>query len=115
MKSFDWGSFLKRHPLFSSLNEEEREWLLNDDVSEERDWRQGTEILTKGEVGDSIFLIGSGSVQIPLLKEDGPKITLSLLKKGEFFGEMAVFEGRRRSATVTAKCICTRASPSRAA
>ena len=61
MKDFNWKDFLKRHPLFWSLNEKEIEQLLKDEVSDERDYPQGRVIIREGEVGDSVFLIGSGS------------------------------------------------------
>ncbi|MFQ5853642.1 MAG: Crp/Fnr family transcriptional regulator [Candidatus Binatia bacterium] len=107
MKNFNWNDLLRYHPLFSSLNEKEIEQLLKDEVSQERDRPQGSVILKEGEVGDSFFLIGSGSVKVVLPGEDGHGTTLSILKKGEFFGEMALFEQRPRSATVIANETCT--------
>jgi len=106
MKNFQWKNLLKYHPLFSGLGEREVEQLLREEVSEERDCPQGSVILKEGEVGDSFFLIGSGSVQVAV-PQNGHQTTLSVLRKGEFFGEMAVFEKRPRAATVTAKENCT--------
>ena len=95
MKNFQWKDPLKYHPLFSGLSEREVEQLLREEVSEERDCLQGSVILKEGEVGDSFFLIGSGSVQVAV-PQNGHQTTLSVLRKGEFFGEMAVFEKRPR-------------------
>ena len=106
MKSFDWQNFLRSHPIFSSLNEEEIANLLRDEVSQERVYPQGTVILREGEVGDSVFLISSGSVQVTLWGTRGPLIPLAILQAGEIFGEMAVLERRPRSATVLAKENC---------
>jgi CRP-like cAMP-binding protein len=106
MKSFDWQNFLRSHPIFSSLNEEEIANLLRDEVSQERVYPQGTVILRGGEVGDSIFLISSGSVQVTLWGTGGPLFPLATLQAGEIFGEMAVVERRPRSATVLAKEDC---------
>ena len=106
MKSFDWQNFLRSHPIFSSLNEEEIANLLRDEISQERVYPQGTVILRGGEVGDSIFLISSGSVQVALRGTRGPVFPLATLQAGEIFGEMAVLERRPRSATVLAKENC---------
>jgi CRP/FNR family transcriptional regulator, cyclic AMP receptor protein len=97
---------LRRHPIFSRLTETELERLLEDEVSEERECPQQSVILREGEWGDSIFLIGSGSVQIVLLGKDGQEIILAILRNGEVFGEMGLFQDKPRSATVIAKEPC---------
>ena len=101
MKSVNWPDFLRGHPIFSSLTEEEISRLLKDEVSQERAYSQNSVILREGEFGDSIFLIGSGSAQVILFGTP-----LAVLKEGEFFGEMAVLERKPRSATVTAREDC---------
>lgn len=106
MKSFNWQDLLRSHPLFSSLNEEEIANLLTEEVSQERVYPQGTVILRGGEVGDSVFLISSGSVEVTLRGTTGPLQPLAILQAGEIFGEMAVLERRPRSATVLAKENC---------
>src|SRR5262245_5389390 len=106
MKSVNWQDFLRSHPIFSSLNEEEIANLLRDEVSQERDYPQGTVILRGGEDGDSVFLISSGSVQVTLGGTSGPPSPLAILHAGEIFGEMAVLERRPRSATVLARENC---------
>ena len=106
MKSSNWQNFLRSHPIFSSLNEEEIASLLRDEVSQERAYPQGSVILRGGEVGDSVFLISSGSVQVTLGGTNGPLSSLAILQAGEIFGEMAVLERRPRAATVLAKEDC---------
>lgn len=106
MKSANWQNFLRSHPIFSSLNEEEIASLLRDEVSQERDYSQGTVILRGGEAGDSVFLISSGSVQVTLWGTEGPSFPLAILQAGEIFGEMAVLERKPRAATVFAKEDC---------
>jgi CRP-like cAMP-binding protein len=106
MKSVNWQDFLRRHPIFSSLNEEEIANLLRDEVAQERVFPQGAVILRGGEVGDSVFLIRSGSVQVTLRGTSGPPSPLAVLHAGEVFGEMAVLERKPRSATVVARENC---------
>src|SRR5262249_11215181 len=59
-----------------------------------------------GEVGDSIFLMGSGSVEAVLPTTRGQTIPLSVMRTGDSFGEMAFFEGKPRSATVRVREAC---------
>jgi CRP-like cAMP-binding protein len=107
MKSFNWQDFFRHQPVFSTLTEAELTELLSDEMSQERADSQGTIILREGEQGDSVFLIGSGSVQVMLRGQGDQQLPLSILKAGEFFGEMAVLEHKPRSATVMAREDCT--------
>ena len=106
MKSFNWQDLLRGHPLFSSLTEEEIAQLLKDEASQEKAYPQGSVILSEGEFGDSLFLIGSGSVQVAPRGAAGQHLPLAILQAVEFFGEIAVLERRPRSATVTAREHC---------
>ncbi len=61
----------------------------------------GEAIVTQGEVGDCMYVVQSGRVEV-LLSTDVGEQHLVFLETGDFFGEMAVFEKERRSATVRA-------------
>lgn len=64
-------------------------------------YKDGEIIIRQGEPGDCMFVIQQGSVEI--IKEiDGAEVLLTVLGKGDFFGEMAVFEQKVRSATARA-------------
>jgi len=102
---FDWRSYLRHHPIFSTLPDAEIQTLLDDEVSTERKFEKDQVIIREREPGNSIFLIGSGSVLV-LHGEKGQKIPLLTLYKEDFFGEMALFEERPRSATVIAQEPC---------
>jgi len=106
MKAFDWQNLLCSHPIFSGLNAEELANLLRDEVSQERVYPQDTVILREGEVGDSVFLLSAGSVQVRLSGTAGPLMPLAIIQTGEIFGEMAVLERKPRSATVLARENC---------
>lgn len=59
-------------------------------------------IVRQGEAGDCMFVIQEGEVEV-LREESGKELVLAVLKEGDFFGEMAIFERQVRSATVRAK------------
>jgi CRP/FNR family cyclic AMP-dependent transcriptional regulator len=61
----------------------------------------GEIIVREGEAGDVMFEILSGRVEV-LQKREGQEVRLAILGKGDFFGEMAIFEREVRSATVRA-------------
>jgi len=66
-----------------------------------RDYEDGEIIVRQGDVGDSMFVIQEG--QIEVLKEtDGRETRLRIADEGEFMGEMAIFERVNRTATLRA-------------
>jgi len=106
LKALDWSEFLRRTSFLSTLDENTRCWLVGDEVSTEHRYEPGAVIVREGENGDSIFLIGSGSAEAVLSASGDPPIVLSVMRRGETFGEMGFFEQRPRSATVRARETC---------
>ena len=67
----------------------------------EQIYQDGDVIIKEGDKGSEMYIIKSGAVSIT--KETGKGETkLATLSAGDFFGEMALFERTRRSATVRA-------------
>lgn len=62
-------------------------------------YAKGDVIFQKGDVGDFLYVVVSGSVEILEEKEKQTK-QLAVLGKGEYFGEMALLNQKRRNATV---------------
>ena len=62
----------------------------------------GTTIFSEGDVGTEMFVIQSGSVEIAKRMKDEMK-TLSVLEKGDFFGEMSILEDVPRTADAIAR------------
>lgn len=62
-------------------------------------YRPGEVIVRQGDVGDCMYVIQSGKVEVVKEKE-GKEVRLAELGEGDFFGEMALFEKDVRSATV---------------
>ncbi len=61
----------------------------------------GTRIFEQGQPGDFAYMIDNGYVEISTTTA-GKKHILATLGQGEIFGEMAILDGRSRSATATA-------------
>ena len=61
----------------------------------------GEAIVRQGAVGDCMYVVQSGRVEVVQMTDLGEQ-HLAYLETGDFFGEMAVFEKETRSATVRA-------------
>jgi CRP/FNR family transcriptional regulator/CRP/FNR family cyclic AMP-dependent transcriptional regulator len=67
-----------------------------------RTYHRGETIFHKGDPGNGLYVITNGQVKIVLPSEAGEEAMLAVLNPGDFFGELALFDGLPRSATVTA-------------
>jgi CRP/FNR family cyclic AMP-dependent transcriptional regulator len=65
-------------------------------------YQDGEDIIRQGNVGDSMYVVQAGRVEVVQASDDGEDQHLAFLEAGDFFGEMAVFEKEVRSATVRA-------------
>ena len=59
-------------------------------------------IVSQDEPGETMFVIMSGRVKVVIFGENGREVTLSLLRPGDAFGEMSLFDGQERSANCIA-------------
>jgi CRP-like cAMP-binding protein len=64
-------------------------------------YEPGEAVFRQGEPGDVMYLIQSGAIEYSYLQGDTKQV-LTVLGKGDFFGEMALFGHERRPATTTA-------------
>ena len=92
---------LTRIPLFSVLNEAERQGLAARLMP--RRILKGQPVFLQGDPGDEMYLLVEGRVRICCESLSGREITLDLLTDGGFFGEMALLDGEPRSATAMAE------------
>ncbi len=67
-----------------------------------RGFSEGSVIFKEGDKGNEMFVIIQGDVEISKVTSASSSKTLIVLAKGDIFGEMAVIEKKRRSATATA-------------
>jgi CRP-like cAMP-binding protein len=77
-------------------------------VARTRPVKAGIALFEAGDPGDGFYALLEGSLRVVLRGEDGEQV-LAILSPGAIFGEMSLFDGEPRSATVIA------AKPSRVA
>jgi CRP/FNR family cyclic AMP-dependent transcriptional regulator len=87
---------LRSVPLFASLDDNAAKELRS--LLTLKTASSGTLLFNKGDSGDAMYLIQSGRVRISIRDEDGKEVTLTEIAQGDFFGEMALIDGRQRSA-----------------
>ncbi len=92
---------LSRSPLFEMLSASELEFVA--DLSRPRRFAVGEIIFEEGELGDSLYVIVEGEVEVLRKNEDGQLKVLTTLKAPSFFGEMSLIDKEYRSATVRSK------------
>ena len=88
-------------PLFESLRKRDLSLLLN--IIHSRSYLTGEYIFYRGDPGIGLYIIREGEVQITRSDENGAEINLATFKKGDFFGELALVDGEKRSASAIAK------------
>ena len=66
----------------------------------------GSQIISRGEIGNEVFFLVSGAVQIVNFSESGRVVAYAMLQSGNFFGELAAIDGKPRSAAVVAMTRC---------
>jgi CRP/FNR family cyclic AMP-dependent transcriptional regulator len=101
---FDRQKLLREHPLFSGLSAEIIERLSSHAVM--KDVKRGTTIFTKGDVGNSLFAVCEGSVKMTSPSAEGKDAVFNLINEGAIFGEIALLDGRTRTADAVAATDC---------
>ncbi len=88
--------YLENVPLFCNLNNENLGIIYK--AGSVKKFNKNITIFHQGSSGDTFYVVVSGRVKITLLSEDGKEIILSILKEGDFFGEMSILDNEIRSA-----------------
>jgi CRP/FNR family transcriptional regulator, cyclic AMP receptor protein len=92
------AELLARLEVFSAL--EDRELREVAQLAVPRSYERGEVIFREGDTGDTCYVIRSGSVSVMREHQDGRVIALAELRAGAMFGELSMFGGETRSATV---------------
>lgn len=98
------AELLRKVPIFSSLSDAELKRVIDSPANGIVECRPMQPIVEEDEIGDCMYIIIDGTVDVRIKAVDGREITIATLKTGEFFGEQALLPGAsgRRNATVRA-------------
>jgi CRP/FNR family transcriptional regulator, cyclic AMP receptor protein len=88
---------LKTIPLFEGLNDEDLLALTQTCI--ERPFKAGEIIFHQGDSGNSMYIVAEGDVNIFLPGEASRRVSLKDIARGEYFGELALFDAKPRSAS----------------
>ncbi len=95
---------LERHSLFGRMTGEELDRLLAHARVET--YRRRQEIFSKGSPGKGLLAVLHGQVRIGSLGPDGGQIVLNIMNEGDVFGEIALLDGKDRTADAVAMTEC---------
>jgi CRP/FNR family cyclic AMP-dependent transcriptional regulator len=91
---------LRQISIFEGLAEDDLQSLADHLV--ERRFRAGENVFSQGAPGNEMFIVGEGHVNIYLPGEASRRVSLKDVSKGEYFGELALFDEKPRSASALA-------------
>lgn len=87
----------KKDHLFAALETEDLRELFS--LSTIRRFGSDQLIFSRGDPGDGIYVILEGRVGITTMSFEGKEVILNILEEGEVFGEIAVLDGKERTAS----------------
>ena len=91
---------LRRVPLFATLSEEELEPMA--DMAATRSFQADDVVFREGDLSSTCYVIRAGRACALREHSDGRALTLARFGPGDIFGELAMLDDERRSATVKA-------------
>ena len=97
----DLEKSLQAIPLFKSLGKRDITNLTR--IIHNRNYLSGEYIFYQGDPGIGLYIIREGEVSISRDGDEEDKIALATFGKGDFFGELAMVDGEKRSASAVAK------------
>ncbi len=104
LSASDKLALLRRHALFGVIAPELLERLSS--YATTRAVYRGDTIFDKGDPGNSLYAVCAGTVKISVPSADGKDAVFNLVGEGEIFGEIALLDGRPRTADATAMTDC---------
>ena len=91
---------LGRVPVFSTLEQDDLQRIAQ--LAVPRHFEPGQAVFREGDQSDTCYIVRDGRARAIRTHGDGRTITLATFGPGDIFGELAMFEDERRSATVEA-------------
>jgi CRP-like cAMP-binding protein len=102
--AFDKQAIFRAHPLFGQLGADAISRLAS--YSHNKAVAAGTTIFERGDPGNSLFAVFTGTVKISNRSTEGKDAVFNLIKGGEIFGEIALLDGHPRTADALAVTDC---------
>jgi uncharacterized membrane protein len=96
----DHADLLRTIPIFEGLKEDDLH-ALGQRLTERR-FAAGDAIMDQGDAGTAMYIVASGHVNIFLPGEASRRVSLKDVARGEYFGELALFDDQPRSASALA-------------
>ena len=91
---------LGKAPMFGTLDAAGRDAVAQE--LRETVFEPGQAIFSRGDPGNEMYLVARGRVRLSVLTNDGRELSFAHIEPPSIFGELAVFDGRPRSADATA-------------
>lgn len=91
---------LAKTDLFAGLPPDELDALCG--MASERRVERDAVVMRRGDPGNSLMVIVHGRLRVSSMSVEGREVTLRVMEAGTFLGEIALLDGRARSADVTA-------------
>ena len=91
--------------LFGGLRPDERAEVVA--LARVRTFNAGETVFAIGSPGDQMMALLSGTIRISVPSSGGKELLLAMIQPGEVFGELAVLDGKERSADAVAETACT--------
>jgi uncharacterized membrane protein len=96
----DKPELLRKTPIFEGLSDADLHELAG--KLTERTFHAGQTIFRQGDAATAMFIVAGGNVNIHLPGEESRRISLKDLARGEYFGELSLFDHQPRSASALA-------------
>jgi CRP-like cAMP-binding protein len=100
MRSAEVVELLARVPVLSTLDADDLERIA--ELAVPRQFEPGQVVFREGDASDTCYIVRSGRARAVREHQGGRTLTLATFGPGDIFGELAMFEDERRSATVEA-------------
>lgn len=100
----EFTPLLRQIELFEGLSD--ADLIALSDQLERRAFNAGSMIFSQGDLGTAMYIVESGDVNIHLAGEASRRISLKDIARGEYFGELSLFDEKPRSASALATTDC---------
>ncbi|QDX79900.1 hypothetical protein B9N43_00705 [Denitratisoma sp. DHT3] len=91
---------LRSLPIFESIDEERLESIAR--AASLSNIPRGSVVMQEGDHSDNVYFVINGALKVSVSDEEGREVILTILERGEIFGEMGVVDDHPRSANVMA-------------